>query len=78
MSGKCIECGENEEAHHAFQPYEGPSGCVCFDDESWGDPTDIPAMCAAFVVDPDQPGYCKSCSHNPECHARAGTPRGDE
>jgi len=74
---KCIECGESEDAHHAFLPYEGPPGCVCFDDESWGAPTDIRAICSAFVVDPDQPGYCKNCSHDPECHAAAeGTPPG--
>lgn len=66
MREKCVICGEYEESHHVFTPPKRPSSACCCNSSEWGDPNNIPPVCATFVGDPS--GSCDACEHDYECH----------
>lgn len=66
---RCRLCGLPEQEHHVFAPINAPKGCVC-DMESWGDPTNIPAVCEHFTPGDRDHGVCRTCEHDKACHAK--------
>lgn len=71
---ECIHCGALKEEHHEYEAPAIPDGCVC-DPREWGDPTEIPAVCEAFVPmgsldTPEADDICKTCEHEQPCHRK--------
>lgn len=73
----CKNCGREEDEHCTFEPIPARPGCVC-ETESWGNPSDIPAVCDNFVNDPEHLGevYCLNCEHDEGCHSTPSPPQG--
>lgn len=66
---KCKHCGIEESSHCEFEAaFERPHGCNC-EPRDWGNPSKIPAVCAAWKDDPVETGYCLTCEHERECHS---------
>jgi hypothetical protein len=69
---RCVTCGRPEDEHHAFVAVErSPDGCVC-DPGEWLTDQGIPPACAEYVAD-EPGGYCRTCEHDEQCHARGAT-----
>jgi hypothetical protein len=65
QSQVCVHWGLDEAEHCRFTPRVVPIGCKC-DPNDWGNPNDIPIVCALFSVDENE--LCSTCQHLSECH----------
>lgn len=64
----CATCSEPSAAHHAFTPVEISDACLC-DPKTWE--MKPPDICAAFVPWGNATTFCRTCRHDPACHASA-------
>ena len=60
----CKHCGLPPEDHHDFER-KMPERCVCPPDD-WGN--DVKDICNIFLDSDTEPGRCKFCEHDRDCH----------
>ncbi len=64
----CVVCRREESDHHNFVGEQRPNAqCKC-DAMTWGDPRNIPLVCAEFSEMVGDDSYCATCEHDASCH----------